>query len=532
MDNIISLQETSQNHWRAKYQGHYGVYTIKITTDGKRTSAFSCSCPSGYYPCKHIAMVEEAIAERLIRNKNSKESNDLTPEELLNGLTQEELYHFMVEQLKYNPELYNTVMMKFSHKIKSDGRNKYASIIRRALESVELDEENQDYEGWINLDPVDDWLEMARKYIKQKNVQEAVLIAKACIEEFAQWLLDTDSEIIDWIPEQYQCDPFDVLKSAITETGINNRGLFDYCMSEMENKKYEGTLFYDCFNDLLMRLGAKVDPDAFIVLQEKLLAREQDKSSYEAKKILEREIELYRSIGKPEKAWKLIVKNIQIPAFREEVVKAKIAEEDYTAAKRLIRQITGSREVDNPDTWDDLLLEIAQKEKDTPAIRKISFLFIKDKFEEHHYHIYKSTFSAAEWPGELENLIRLYAANTRWYDNSVPKLLAAENNAERLLTYIEQHLSIDTLVTYHKIVAAVFPEKTLALFRKAVDHYAEKYVGRSHYESIAEVLSKMSKIPGGKAVVTEMVNHYKIRYKNRRAMIDVLTRKELLWRET
>ena len=356
------------------------------------------------------------------------------------------------------------------------------------------------------------------------------MIAQACIEELARWLLDTDSEITDWIPEQYQCDPFDVLKSVITETDTNNRELFDYCMSEMEKDKYEGTLFYDRFNDLLMRLGAKVDPGAFIALQEKLLGDVQDKSSYDAEKILEREIELYRSIGKPEKAWKLITKNIQISAFREEVVKAKIAEKDYTEAKRLIRQIIDGRQDDRPDTWDELLLEIAQKEKDTPVIRKISFLFIKDHFEECHYRIYKAAFSKKEWQNELENLIRLYAANSRWYNNSVPELLAAENYAERLLAYIEQHLTVDTLVTYHKMLAAAFPAKTLALFRKAVDHYAEEHVGRSYYEHIAEVLRKMAKIAGGKAVVTEMVDHYKTRYKGRRAMIDVLNRNEPQWR--
>ena len=69
MSNIISLQETSPNHWRAKYQGNYGVYTIKISTDGKRRGSFSCSCPSDYYPCKHIAIVEAAIAERVAKNK-------------------------------------------------------------------------------------------------------------------------------------------------------------------------------------------------------------------------------------------------------------------------------------------------------------------------------------------------------------------------------------------------------------------------------------------------------------------------------
>jgi hypothetical protein len=46
MSGIIELIQTAENNWKAKYQGNYGIYTIKITTDGKKTIKFSCSCPS------------------------------------------------------------------------------------------------------------------------------------------------------------------------------------------------------------------------------------------------------------------------------------------------------------------------------------------------------------------------------------------------------------------------------------------------------------------------------------------------------
>ncbi|MFP3043705.1 hypothetical protein LQZ19_17985 [Treponema primitia] len=42
MSDIIDLKETSPNNWKAKYQGNY-VYTIKIVTDGKKLSRFSCT---------------------------------------------------------------------------------------------------------------------------------------------------------------------------------------------------------------------------------------------------------------------------------------------------------------------------------------------------------------------------------------------------------------------------------------------------------------------------------------------------------
>jgi hypothetical protein len=186
VNSIIELRETSPNHWRAKYQGNYGVYTIKITTDGKRRSAFSCSCPSDYYPCKHIAMIEEAIAERTAKNPASpKTGKDISAGELLKKLTHEELYDFTARIVKNNPDLSNAVLLEFSDKIETNNKNKYGPIIRRGLADVSFDDE--DY--------------------------------------------------------------------------------YDYCMSEMPKEKYAGTMMFDGFNDLLMEVSAKVDPEAFIALQ-------------------------------------------------------------------------------------------------------------------------------------------------------------------------------------------------------------------------------------------------------------------------
>ena len=39
--SIVELRQTAENEWKAKYQGNYGLYTIRITTDGRKTVKFS-----------------------------------------------------------------------------------------------------------------------------------------------------------------------------------------------------------------------------------------------------------------------------------------------------------------------------------------------------------------------------------------------------------------------------------------------------------------------------------------------------------
>jgi hypothetical protein len=96
---------------------------------------------------------------------------------------------------------------------------------------------------------------------------------------------------------------------------------------------------------------------------------------------------------------------------------------------------------------------------------------------------------------------------------------------ERLVEHIGKHLSLKKIETYHKFFAGAFPEKDLVLFKTALDKYAAKNTGRGCYEHIVEVFGKMKKIPGGNAVVTDLKAQFLGAYKNRRAMIEVLSRK-------
>jgi hypothetical protein len=528
-NSIIDLRETSPNHWQAKYQGNYGVYTIKITTDGKQTKNFSCSCPSDRYPCKHIAMIEAAIFERITKNAKGRKSgrkNEISAEELLGKLSHEELYKFTARLILNNPDLSNAVLLEFSDKIETVNANKYVSIIRRGLEGQDFNEEEYYYsEMGPDIEILDQWFEKARQYLKEKKAREAVLISQACIEEYALWLEQTDGDMVDYISEEYQSTPFEILEKAAADSGISAKELYDYCMAEVAKKKYAGLLMFDEFNRLLMKVSTKVDPDGFIALQHKLLDDIQDKSSYRAKEILQRLFDFYTSRRQSKKAWQCIEENIQIGSFRKMVVEKKIKQKEFADAKKLIREyIDGGRDNFRPNDWDDYLLQIAQQENDVPAIRDISFSFIKNNFKEKYYRIYKSTFSDPEWADEFEKLLNHYQHKGGLYADHAADLLAAEGKAERLLEHIEKKLSLESLEKYYNHFAPAFPERTLALFRKTLDSYTEQNTGRNCYEHIVGVLRKMKRIPGGDAVVDDMKAQYRLRYKNRKAMMEILNR--------
>jgi len=521
--SIINLQEISPNLWKALYQGNYGKYTIKIKFEAKKIVNFSCSCPSDYYPCKHIPMVEKAINERIA--KNDKEHN-VALDQLLKDLSQKELYDFIINQAKYNPQLKNAILLAFMHKTNkkctSDHSN-YTQILRETLAEFHIDYENIEHYDFTEIEALDQWLDKAQEYVEQNNQNEAILICKACIEEYASWYEKQDFED-EYFGIDYQERPFDILSQIISMPEANCKDLFDYCKIEMLKPKYAKTVMRNGFNELLTELSAVVGPDDFIELQDKLLKEINDKKSFEAQKILQRKIDFYQKNGQSDKALDVINENLQIESLRRQLVEKLIAENKLKEAKKLINDFISENESRfTIDSWYELKLKTAQKEKDIPEIRLASFWFIKHGFIHNYYDIYKLTFNKEEWPEKMENLISYYEkAYKKSFCSYIADVLQTEGQKERLMEYIEKHLSVDNLVKYYAEFSSLYPEKTLSLFRRAIDEYAKNNTGREHYERVANLLKRMIKMEGGRELVKEMIEQYRFLYKSRKAMMEIM----------
>jgi hypothetical protein len=276
--SIIDLQEISPNSWKALYQGNYGKYTIKIKIDGDKIVDFSCSCPSDYYPCKHIPMIEKAIRQRIgERIEDSK--HGIKFEELLKDSTQKELYDFIIRRAKYDLQLKNAILMEFLRKLNEKNTynlNIYTQILQNALSKIHFDYEDMDEYDSINIDELDRWLDKAQEYVEDNIPEEAVLICKACIEEFASWCEKQESYIVENVDISHKERPFKILFQILDLPNVDYKGLLDYCKSEILKPKYkEAEMYYD-FNELFMKLSNIVGTDDFIKLQDKLLQEIDD----------------------------------------------------------------------------------------------------------------------------------------------------------------------------------------------------------------------------------------------------------------
>ncbi|GHV21497.1 hypothetical protein FACS189428_2000 [Clostridia bacterium] len=305
---------------------------------------------------------------------------------------------------------------------------------------------------------------------------------------------------------------------------IEKQSLYEYCKQELSEKKY-GDDIRSRFYDLMATLANSANPDEFIKLQKGLLKKITDKSSYEAEKIVKRLHKFYLSNNQKDKAEELTEENVQIEYFCKLAVEKRIAEKRYNEAKQLISTFKETNKNYHENDWNEYLLTIAQKEKDIPEVRILAFEFIKKTFDNQHYQIYKSAFSYDEWKEEFENLYTHYDKQEKsWYSEryNIPNLLVTEHLIERLVNYIETHLSADIMEEYYTHFSKKYPEKTLELFQKAIDLYANANVGEKHYEYVCRLLKLIKKIPNGDKTALQMIDNYMVIYKRRSKMMELL----------
>ena len=68
-----------------------------------------------------------------------------------------------------------------------------------------------------------------------------------------------------------------------------------------------------------------------------------------------------------------------------------------------------------------------------------------------------------------------------------------------------------------------YPEKIIQLFEPAIKTYAMNS-GREFYNNVVRYLKKIKKINGGEERVKKIVEQFRIQYKNRRAMMEILNK--------
>lgn len=95
---------------------------------------------------------------------------------------------------------------------------------------------------------------------------------------------------------------------------------------------------------------------------------------------------------------------------------------------------------------------------------------------------------------------------------------------DRLLEYVIKQPGLYKLQEYENVLIKEYKEQILQKYKEEVNSMASFTSDRKRYRQLVAILRRMNKIKGGIEIVDDIVKEWRIKYKNRPAMMDELSR--------
>jgi hypothetical protein len=543
-DCVDNLDKVAPGLWMARVHGTE-TYIVEVRTHKTKIKGWDCDCPYNYGPiCKHVIATFYAIAEKMGLKKSQREQKGGKKEsvkknrigDIFKKASKEELQQFIVEQFRRDHGLKNAFIAYFAHFLDEDQEEKYRIIVRNMYKAA------QGQHGFIDYHSADplisllfDLAQKAEELLAEKNIMESLSICKTLIEEVPVFIYNMDDS--DGGPGMVMDQAFDTFcKIADQAPPLLKDSLFAYCLLEYPKGKYHDFGFEDRFIQILPLLITTKDQERkfFDIIDQQIEAEKGNTyPEYTITQLIKTKIDYLQRAKRENEALSLIEANIQYPEFREILVDQAIARKDFDAAKLLCLEGIKVAERKNyfgtENKWYNKLLEIAEKGKDIPEIRKWSEkLYFDDCYNMKYFQKLKSTYPKKEWAHICEEIINKLKDNDQIGGYSEVQTLAQifveEKYSDRLMKLLQLNsrdlFFIDNFSGYLK---NEFPVEILALYEEGIKEYA-KNTGRRIYNDVAKFLKKMKKIKGGKEEVKVLIQYFRNQYKIRRAMIEVLNK--------
>lgn len=133
------------------------------------------------------------------------------------------------------------------------------------------------------------------------------------------------------------------------------------------------------------------------------------------------------------------------------------------------------------------------------------------------YRELKKQYAVEEWLIKREEIFKKLPAYAH-----VERLYKEEKLYDRLLAYVLNSSGLYALQEYEKVLKKEYPDQILGKYKDEVNKMAMYTSDRKHYAHLVSLLRKMRQMKGGKKLVEQIAAEWKVKYKNRPAMMDEL----------
>lgn len=135
------------------------------------------------------------------------------------------------------------------------------------------------------------------------------------------------------------------------------------------------------------------------------------------------------------------------------------------------------------------------------------------------YKELKAQYSEKEWLIKREELFKKLPPNAH-----IDRLYKEEKLYDRLLAYVLKSSGLYAVQSYENVLKKEYPKQILSKYQDEVNKMASCTGNRKHYADLVALLRRMKQIKGGSEIVETIVEEWKIKYRNRPAMMDELSK--------
>ena len=542
LENTVENIDISEDIIRADVIGSED-YEVEISVNNGEVTDMYCSCPYALdgKNCKHMAAVlyewsEDAGEEEPAKKVNTElfqpaytinayKKKVAAVEELVSGATEEEVRSFLVAVLAEEEKLllrfHNTINKQVTREdidnyirqvdIIADrylGRNRFISYYEADGFISELEEiidedvrrmiDNDNYLsafevmnyifvliGDVDMDDSDGGTGMLADRIYQLWLE---LLVKVSAEE--------KKKMFDWFTSHLDGSVIDYLEEYIEQI----------IMGEFDEKEYE---------------QAKLD---FI---EDMIARSECKDSdwsrdYAVGKWAVRYLELLKEKKAADGQIKGICKKYwNNSTVRRYYIDICMKKEEYDHVLQVLDEC-----ILLDKQYRGLISEYSEKKKEIYLLQGNKSAYIEQLWQlilEHEagdldlYRELKKQYSVEEWLIKREEIFKKLPAYAH-----VERLYKEEKLYDRLLVYVLNSPGLYALQEYEKFLKKEYPEQILGKYKDEVNKMAMHTSDRKHYAHLVSLLRKMQQMKGGRELVEQIAVEWRVKYKNRPAMMDEL----------
>ena len=521
------------NHYEGLVYGTE-IYEVQIEIDDNgNVEDMDCDCPyAEENNCKHmVALLYYLENDGEIESKKAIRNTD-NYDKILDKISENEIKEFVLEKIYENFDFQNEFRSHFVQYFEKTPKKVYekriAQSIYQAIGRKGFIEYNETYKF---SNAMYDYIQEANNLIKHNEYQAPFWIASLILEELPDLPIDdsdgttsyVESECVEVIEKILEkCKNDSVIKEIfnwIIES-IKNDTLGDY--SDGIEKVLDEHFIEDKFvNERLKIIDEKI---------QELEQQEDHYSEYKLEELIKTKIALLYQLGMDKEAIKTIKENIYYVPIRRMLIDIERKNENIDKVEKLLKEgmkIALKRGHYGTVTYyiEELLSiykEHNQKEKYKNLVEETLFKYSRGSFK--YYKKLKDLYTEEQWKNMRDNIIKILESDGEGYHrDDLRQIYIEEQYYEKLYHSVMTTPLFEIVVKYEKYLKKDFEKQLLEEYQKIVNEKA-RFTGKRNYEDVRKILQHMKTLKNGEKLVEKMVEEYKIKYANRRLMLEELNK--------